>query len=303
MMIALFVLLGALAPLVGGYSTGAGSCAEISSSPGAPVGGKHLSRIEITSGILEAYDITLTVGDSGPLKTGVPAEFEYGKPHFLTLSCSSNAPYLGFLVRLASPVGIDTTAALTPFSDDKDTQVATDTCINIEGVGGLTHTNNDPKCKSQSILEMDEVAQGLILDVTVVVANKGFNSVYYSSQYILNAVTPKITVPTTPDVVYPKPPAPAKKADGAPVASLDLAPITAPAALPVASPDAAPVSLPFSATAPAVAPATAPTTVAGAQDSSPTDASSNASSRHETTGFTACATLSLLVFTSFCFAL
>jgi hypothetical protein len=327
-MIAVLVLLGALVPLVGGYSTGAGSCA----GGGAPVSGKHLSRVQITSGTLEAYDINVTLGDSGPMKTGVPLEFEYGRPHFLTLSCSSNAPYLGFLVRLSSPDGIDTTAALTPFSNDKDTQVA-DSCINIEGVGGLTHTNNAPKSNSQSILEMDEAAQGMILDVTVVVANAGFYSEFYYSQYILNAVAPagsppaapapspsasqvtmpttadlSVTVPTTADVVYPPRPKkeesvpPAKKADGAPVASLDsVSPLAVPVAAPAASPDAAPVALPFSApaTAPAAAPATAPdsptATVSGVQG---TDASSGASNHLGT----AYATLSLLVFTSFCFA-
>jgi hypothetical protein len=301
-------------PLVDGYSTGAGSCA----GNGAPVAGKHLSRLQITSGTLEAYDINITLGNN-ILKTDVPVEFESGRPHFLTLSSSGNAPFLGFLVRLSSPDGIDTTVALTPFENDKKTQVATDTCINIEGVGGLTHTNNDPKTFSQSILQIDEAAQGLILDVTVVVANAGFFSDFYYSQYTLNAVTSapapspqeqeqitrpttpdfSVTVPTTADVVYPAKKEdtvpPAKKTEGAPVATLDLAPINAPAATPTgASPNAAPVSLPFSA------PAAAPTaTIAGAQNS---DASSGASSRHGTTGFAAYATLSLLVFTSFGFA-
>jgi hypothetical protein len=314
-MIAVLILLGALVPLVGGFSAGAGSCA----GDGAPVSGKHLSRAQVTSGTLEAYNIDITLGDSGPMKIGVPLEFEYGRPHFLTLSCSSQTPYLGFLVRLSSPGGIDTTAALTLFSNDKDAQVATDTCINIEGVGGITHTNNDPKSFSQSILEMDEAAQGLILDVTVVVANAGLYSDFYYSQFILNAVAPKessparpapspsigsmfqpsaaqdataqVTVPTTSDVVYPS--RPAQFADGTPVASLNM---VSPIAAPAASPDAAPVafSFPASATTPASAP---DGTVAGVEDSSPTGASSGASNHLGTY-----ATLSLLVLASFCFA-
>jgi hypothetical protein len=185
-MIAFLVLIGALVPLVSGFSTGAGSCA----GNGAPVGGKHLTRLEETSGSLEAYDISITLGSSDPFEVGVPFEFESGKPHFLTMSCSSFNPYLGFLLRLASPDGIDTTTALIPFPTDSDAQVATDTCINIEGVGGITHTNNEPKSLSRSILQMDEAAQGLVLDVTIVVANAGFYSEFYYSQYILNAVAP-----------------------------------------------------------------------------------------------------------------
>jgi hypothetical protein len=328
MMIAFLVLLGALVPAVSGFSRGAGSCA----GNGAPVGGKHLNRLAITSGTLEAYNITISLGESGDLETGVAFEFEYGKPHYLTLASKTvNSPYLGFLVRLSSPDGIDTTAGLAPLSSDTETQVATDTCINIEGVGGITHTNNDPKTVSQSILEMDEAAVELILDVTVVVANAGFFSDFYYSQYILNAVAPaeppggtpstaqgaitvpttpdfQVTRPTTPDVVYPPIKQaggkPAKKGEGSPVASLDLAPIAAPVATPVASPDAAPVKLPVGA--PAAVPTVdgSPTgTVAGVQDNSPTGASSGALGRRGTTGFTAYATLSLLAFTSFCFAL
>lgn len=309
MMIASLVLLGALVPLVGGYSTGAGSCA----GNGAPVAGKHLSRVQITSGSLEAYGIKLTLGDSGPLKTGVPFEFEYGRPHFLTLSCSSKpatkALYLGFLVRLASPDGIDTTSALLPFSNDKGTQIATDTCINIEGVGGITHTNNYPKSMSQSILEMDEAAQGLILDVTVVVANSGFYSDFYYSQYTLNAVAPtdgtpstaqaptpssasiflptaaqdasspttpvpplsQVTVPTTPNFQVTRPTTP--DVANPPSKKQDGAPVASLDLEPIFAPAALPVASPDAAPValPFAAPATAPANApAGTVKDSPT---------------------------------
>jgi hypothetical protein len=65
MTINFLVLLGALVPLVGAHSTGAGSCA----GNGALFAGEHLSRLKITSGTLKAYEITITLGDnSGPLK-------------------------------------------------------------------------------------------------------------------------------------------------------------------------------------------------------------------------------------------
>jgi hypothetical protein len=312
-MIAFLVLLGALAPLVSGFSNGTGSCA----GNGAPVGGNHLTRVDKTSGSLEAYDISITLGASDPFEVGVPFEFESGRPHFLTMSCSSLNPYLGFLLRLASPDGVDTTTALIPFPTDSDTQVAEETCIDIEGVGGLTHTNNAPKSVSQSILQMDEAAEGLILDVTIVVANKGFYSEFYYSQYILNAVAPitppggtpsfvpssmfqptasqdaasssftltpdedqvqVITVPTTPDVAITVPTTPGypfipTTPEGPPSKGQGASQDTAPAASPDAATVFAPAAAP-TATASAAAPTATNAAPAGTTDDSPAAAPS-----------------------------
>lgn len=304
-MIAFLVLLGMLVPLVGGYSAGAGSC----TGGVAPVAGKHLDRAQVTSGTLEAYGITITLGWSGnALEVGVPFDFEYGKPHFLTMSCDSEKPYKGFLVRLSSPdVGIDTTMSLLPFPSDSETQVE-DTCINTEGVGGLTHTNSGEKSISQSTLEMDKAAQGLILDVTVVVANAGFYSDFYYSQYILNAVAPRGpgnsptpgTKPTSSDYVLPNGP----KDVGTPppkdfVPPKVTVPTTPDVVIPQSSVAEPTVTVPT--TPDVVYPQIGPT-VAGLQDITPAGAPSGASSRRGTTGFTTYATLLLLVFTSFFFA-
>jgi hypothetical protein len=285
---AFLVLLGALVPIVGGYSTGAGSCG----GDGAPVAGKHLDRVQVTSGTLEAYNISVTLGTGAALQKGVPFDFEYGVPRVLTLSSSSSSPYRGFLIRLASPEGIDTTAALLPRDTDTDTQVAA-ACIDIEEVGGLTHTNSAFKSVSMGILEMDGAAEGLILDVTVVIKNAGFYSDFYYAQYVLNAVAPT----NAPNIFPPT------DAFFVPAASQGAGSPNA------ASPNAAPTILTLLDTAPAAAPAGVPARTtdnaliglnapAGAPGDEPT---SGASSCRGDYGFRVYATLSMLVFSCFCY--
>lgn len=183
----LLKLSAALLPTATAFSTGAGSC----TGGLAPVGGKHLELAVVTSGSLEAYNISVTVGSSGALVKGVPHSFEYGRPHFLTISSPNSTayPFRGFLIRLESAdATVDTTTALRVFGSDEDTRVATETCVDIEGVGGLTHTNNTVKGTTLGVLELNAAASNLLLDVTVVARNGGFFSTFYHTQFVLNAV-------------------------------------------------------------------------------------------------------------------
>ena len=51
------------------------------------------------------------------------------------------------------------------------------------GVGGLTHTNNEIKDTISGVLRLDEIADDLELDVTVVITNQNQESIYYYSSY------------------------------------------------------------------------------------------------------------------------
>ena len=54
---------------------------------------------------------------------------------------------------------------------DDQAQVAVGTCVLINRVGGVSHTNAEPKTVVSSLLKMDDAANGLLLDITVVIRN------------------------------------------------------------------------------------------------------------------------------------
>lgn len=118
--------------------------------------------------------------------------------------------FRGFLLRLGPPeeaedgaVNLDTTDALDRTSDD--VVVALEQCVLEEGVGGLSHTNNDLKDSVTGILRMDEMAKDLPLDVTVVIQNRNGISEYYYQRFFLNAVGGGSSVPAPAPVQLPAP--------------------------------------------------------------------------------------------------
>ena len=63
-------------------------------------------------------------------------------------------------------------------------------CVDIENVGGVTHTDSNDKTKVTAILQMDEPALDMIMDITVVIANTGETSEFYHTLLSLHAVDP-----------------------------------------------------------------------------------------------------------------
>ena len=162
-------------------------------------------------------------GTETPLSTDSATDFGINQDYTLQLKTDSNM-FRGFLFRLGPPVVVKveegepvnngTTTTTIPMEDDGDdgdddddndvimtkeslrvaanddvnVQLASTVCITNEQVGGLTHANSIDKQVATGILRMDEIAAGLVLDVTVVVRNQGTESEYYYTQYTLNAV-------------------------------------------------------------------------------------------------------------------
>ena len=62
--------------------------------------------------------------------------------------------------------GVDLTEAIQAV--DEEAQVAAATCVSAEGVGGLTHTNNNDKSTITGALLVEEAIPGLTFDVTIV---------------------------------------------------------------------------------------------------------------------------------------
>jgi hypothetical protein len=161
-------------------SNGAGGCA----GGQAAVMGNHLSvqpGRTFETGSLADGGVSLLL-DGSPLDAtaATATDFSAATVHVLTLVGTS--PYRGLLVRLSAPSGVDTTTALLEVSDDLQ-----DADVCSAPVAGITHTNAD--LKSMQSMSLSIRTEGEItLDVTVVFANNGTNSIYYYSGYTLNAV-------------------------------------------------------------------------------------------------------------------
>jgi hypothetical protein len=78
---------------------------------------------------------------------------------------------------------VDTTVALS--SADANVQEALEACIVAQGVGGVTHADNDVKTGVSGVLRLDEVASNLVLDVTVVIENRNSVSTFFYSGYTI----------------------------------------------------------------------------------------------------------------------
>jgi hypothetical protein len=184
--------------LVTGLPVGASQCPR-----GIPaVGGCHLTKDEIvTSSLMNSTAELQLLLNGQPLSATSPTDVKIGVDHTLELIGAS--PFRGFLFRLgAAAGGIDTTGSLLLVEDDAAddaamVQVADTVCVQGEDVGGLTHTNSVDKTSIKGLLRIDEVAENLTLDVTVVISNEGSVSDYAYTGYKLNAVAEESSPSTT----------------------------------------------------------------------------------------------------------
>lgn len=160
------------------YPLGAGRCP----AGEAAVSGAHLQAgKEITTGTLSEGGFTVSL--NGVALEEAP-EFRVGQEDTITIS--SNMPFKGFLIRVAPPQGIvvDVRDAIYPVSsNDTDTQVADVACVQVEQVGGLTHTTNSEKTQVSGTLSVDAAISGLMVDITVVGVNNAQQSTYWHSSF------------------------------------------------------------------------------------------------------------------------
>jgi len=178
----------ALLPLVTTRPTGAGGCSR---NMNGSVGGSHLSAANQTTGKLEDNNLAVVISETTPeagetLVEGDPYNVTVGVDYNVYLSSSDADGFRGFLFRLESQDGTDTTIALATATGEA--QLAQDTCIDIENVGGITHTGNDFKTGSSAVLRMDKASPNMILSVTAVISCRDGVSEWYFTEYTLNAV-------------------------------------------------------------------------------------------------------------------
>lgn len=170
---ALFLLLNSVA----GFPGGAGGCGGGS----AAVAGFHLSDGNdrpVVPGTL--LDGVIRVSIEGiELTPGSPVDVPTNKDLIITVEAGDIA-YLGLLIRLEAPAGVDTDGALV---EGANTQV-TATCS--APIVGITHTNNEEKTMSTGTIRFDEGVDGVQLDVTVVFLNNDNGSAYVYSRLPVN---------------------------------------------------------------------------------------------------------------------
>eukprot|EP00544_Gedaniella_sp_CCMP2646_P006129 CAMPEP_0202496820 /NCGR_PEP_ID=MMETSP1361-20130828/21047_1 /ASSEMBLY_ACC=CAM_ASM_000849 /TAXON_ID=210615 /ORGANISM="Staurosira complex sp., Strain CCMP2646" /LENGTH=379 /DNA_ID=CAMNT_0049128249 /DNA_START=766 /DNA_END=1901 /DNA_ORIENTATION=- len=221
------------------FPSEAGSCR----AGGFAVGGSHRSRTQVGGGPLSDHGLELSL-EGTKLQAGNVSQIVVGTSYSLELlATTSTNTFRGFLMRLESP-NVDTIEAMSVPENANGIQVSEYFCVGIEGVGGLTHTTSNDKTQASGLLQVDETAVNLTLDVTVVVQNRQGVSEWYYSQFLLQAIsfspTPAPVVPTKPPTMTPKPsPAPTMN----PSPSTTNKPTRRPSPLPMVSPTPLPVTL------------------------------------------------------------
>ena len=185
------------------FPTAAGSCYAGTDAILLPRQ-SHANNTQVGTTSLADFDINVTLNGE-LLEPDSPTDFSTGVSHTLTI-VANNAPFRGFLARIEGAVVdndetmfLGTTSALAAAANSSnDVQVALSTCINVNRVGGVTHTSNDEKMSVSAILKMDEPAMNLLLDITVVIRNSNSQDVseWYFSRFVLNAIGPPTSSPT-----------------------------------------------------------------------------------------------------------
>lgn len=233
---------------VSAFPGGVGGCA----GGRAAVEGAHLATSARITGAIGNARLQMILDDDLVLRASTRMDFTVGGNHTLTLrKIDDNAiSFRGFLFRLGTPLGdaaFDTTDALRRTTPD--TSVAFEHCVINQGVGGLSHANSNVKESVSGILRLDEPANDMPLDVTVVIQNRNGLSEFYYQRFFLNAVTGTTSGPGGP--------APAPQTPTLPPLPPSLLDSIPPNVAPALPPNVAPALPPNVA-----APSTSPPTVA-----------------------------------------
>jgi hypothetical protein len=172
------------------FPTGAGGC----EGGVAAVSGSHVVAEIVEFGSLSDGNFVVRI-DGQVLTPNMPMDIPAGVD--LSWEVTGSDAFRGFLLRLDGGSGnVDTTASLGPNPGQGGTvQVAENVCVDIYGVGGVTHRSRALQASASGRLIVDEVSQGMNLDVTIVVENRNQVSEYYYTGYVLNAVEQATTMP------------------------------------------------------------------------------------------------------------
>jgi hypothetical protein len=219
--------------VVDAFSTGAGGC----EGDMAAAGGLHLDTSngrQVMDGTLADGDIRVTIGTQ-VLSETTATDVPIGQDLLITVD-ALDISYLGVLVRLEAPTGVDTAGALLPGSNTQNAGVCTAPVL------GITHTDSSEKTMVTGTIRFDEEVLNVALDVSIVFVNNAQGSAYVYGRLNVNFRDTPVAPPVAAPVASPV----------APIASPVAQPSVVP---PIAPPVKAPVVRPAPVKAPVVRPA------------------------------------------------
>jgi len=185
------------------FPTGAGQCIEGAASPA----GSHL-RAGAISETLSGGGVGLLIDGVAVGDPGSSIDITVGEPHTITINAGTEGDYRGVLVRVSPTMGVSSTSGVLsiPSAFSSLLQIATN-CGST--AAGVTHTSRVAKSTVDMTVTLDTVATGYPLDVNVVLRNSAAGSVFYYSQFFLNAIDASTPAPVTPMPVTSAPTTPA----------------------------------------------------------------------------------------------
>lgn len=175
MMQRIVVAVALFVAIVHAYSAGAGSCKATN-----PLGGAHLTAG--SAGPLSALGLQLRIGGK-LVNPGTTFSFTSGSNVNIALTSTTGKTFKGFLIRIGK-TSVDSSGYLK-VGTDTNVQVSKQ-CTLIKA-GGLTHKSKSDKKSVKGILSVPSAVSSLKVEVTVVVQASSGSSVWYKSDYTLNA--------------------------------------------------------------------------------------------------------------------
>jgi hypothetical protein len=235
-----FIVIQLFAWIITGTPDGAGGC----EGGKAAVGGIHLLG-EVISLTLEQAGVKVKLGGE-VLSVGSTVLVPSDIPYEIRVE-SSTSDFIGVLIRVEAPAGVDTAGALTP---DTNTKLAG--VCGLAPIVGITHFDKDLKSFANGTIIFENNYKGVIVDVTVVFSVKGVSKFAYS-RFLLDYFGSPTSAPVllsrttvSPTRAPQKPPtsAPQKPPTSAPQKPPSSAPQKPPTKAPLI-PSMAPQKVPF----------------------------------------------------------
>jgi hypothetical protein len=159
------------------WPKGAGGC----EGGVAAVGGLHLDKSDgraVAPGDLFQGVIRVTI-QGQELDPATPKDVPTNEDLLITVE-AGDLPYLGLLIRLEAPNGVDTKGALVKGANTQNSGQCKPPIV------GITHFNREEKKMATGTIRFDEEVDGVQLDVTVVFINSDQGSAYVYSRLPVN---------------------------------------------------------------------------------------------------------------------
>jgi hypothetical protein len=167
-----------------------GGCAS-----GIPVGDTHLDT-KVPLGLIEDYGVSLSIGGRGVTPQN-KFNITFGQNLTIQLNSTNGQAFRGFQMR----IGKDSVNTRTWMLLSNDSNVQLDQYCLFVKAGGLCHNSRKNKTKAVGMLNVPEVMSDILLEVTIVIENHDGVSIWYKSDYILNAVPARSCFPGTSSVI------------------------------------------------------------------------------------------------------